>query len=100
MKNLLTHLNEILASIGVVASGIAGFFVWKRKSKKDKIELKISVDKLYEERIIELARVNQELHESYFNKSSEAAKYRLLLVQLPVDCPECAECIKKITDRL
>ena len=100
MKNILNHLNEILVSLGVVASGIAGIFAWKRKSKKDKVELKISIDKLYEERIIELSEVNQRLHDSYFQKSSEAAKYKLILIQLPIDCPECAECIKKITNKL
>lgn len=100
MKTILSHINEILIALGTIGTLGGGWFAWKRKTKKDEVELKINVDKLYEQRIVELAAVNDELQNRYFEKSNEAVKYKLLLIQMPVDCPECAECIKKITDKL
>lgn len=100
MKNIINNLNEILVSLGVIASGIAGIFAWKRKRKKDKVEVRFQIDKEYEKRVVELSEINSKLHETVFDKTSEAAKYKLILIQLPVDCPECAECIKKITTKL
>ena len=100
MKAVLSHINEILIALGTIGTLVGGWFAWKQKTKKDEVELKINVDKLYEQRIIELAAVNDELQSRYFEKSNEAAKYKLLLIQMPVDCPECADCIRKITDKL
>lgn len=100
MKNLSNYVTELATAAGAILTGIGGIIAWKRKTKKDKVELKIEVDKLYEQRIVELSTVNDELQDRYFEKSNEAAKYKLLLIQMPVDCPECAECIKKITDKL
>jgi hypothetical protein len=100
MKAILSHINEILIALGTLGTLGGSWFAWKKKTKKDKVQLKIEVDKLYEQRIIELAAVNDELQDRYFEKSNEAAKYKLILIQMPVDCPECAACIKKITDKL
>lgn len=100
METILSHINEILIALGAIGSLGGGWFAWKRKTKKDKVEVRFQIDKEYEKRVVELSEINSKLHETVFDKTSEAAKYKLILIQLPVDCPECAECIKKITTKL
>tara|TARA_R100000951_G_scaffold114801_2_gene120890 strand:- start:3173 stop:3484 length:312 start_codon:yes stop_codon:yes gene_type:complete len=100
MKTILSHINEILIALGTLGTLGGGWFAWKRKTKKDKVEVRFQIDKEYEKRVVELSEINSKLHETVFDKTSEAAKYKLILIQLPVDCPECAECIKKITTKL
>jgi hypothetical protein len=100
MKTILSHINEILIALGTIGGLGGGWFAWKRKTKKDKVEVRFQIDKEYEKRVVELSEINSKLHETVFDKTSEAAKYKLILIQLPVDCPECAECIKKITTKL
>ena len=100
MKNLSSYVTELATAAGVVLTGVGSIIAWKRKKKKDKIDVRFEIDKKYEERIVELSEINNSLHEMVFSKTSEAAKYRLVLIQLPINCPECAECIKKITDKL
>lgn len=100
MKNLSNYVTELATAAGAILTGIGGIIAWKRNKKKSKVEVRFEIDKKYEERIIELSEINDNLHEMVFSKTTEAAKYKLMLIQLPVDCPECAECIQKITKNL
>ena len=100
MKTILSHVNEILIALGTIVGLGGSWFALKKKMKKDKVEVIFQIDKEYEKRVVELSEINSKLHETVFDKTSEVAKYKLILIQLPIDCPDCAECIKKITNKL